>query len=214
MASWVESNHSKKTGIRGWGITRRALAFRNYFHQLFKINMPGLGQLGGGFRNHRQFRKDLRAYLRLQAASTDARIQKFPVLREEISPYLRDMEMGAGAVGGDYFYQDIWAARKIHERMPDGHVDIGSRIDGFIAHLLVFMENVTVMDVRPIKESVRGLRFVEADCREEQLKTNRESVLDRFWSVFPDPRSPELLLSDLHRWENNEPSTRGWTFMA
>ena len=168
----MESNHSGKTGIRGWGITRRALAIRNYFHALFKINMPGLGQLIGGFRNHRQFRKDLRAYRRLQEASTDARIQKFPVLREEISPYLRDMEMGAGAVGGDYFYQDIWAARKIHERMPDGHVDIGSRIDGFIAHLLVFMENVTVMDVRPIKESVRGLRFVEADCTTLEMLEN------------------------------------------
>jgi len=160
----MESNHSRKTGIRGWGIARRALAFRNYFHALFKINMTGLGRLGGGFRNHGQFRKDLRAYRRLQAASTDARIQKFPVLREEISPYLRDMEMGAGVVGGDYFYQDIWAARKIHERLPDGHVDIGSRIDGFITHLLVFMENVTVMDVRPMKENVPGLRFIEADC--------------------------------------------------
>ena len=160
----MESNHSGKTGIRGWGITRRALAIRNYFHALFKINMPGLGQLVGGFRNHRQFRKDFRAYRRLQSASTDARIQKFPVLREEISPYLRDMEMGAGSVGGDYFYQDIWAARKIYERRPREHIDVGSRIDGFITHLLVFMENVTVMDVRPMKENVPGLRFVEADC--------------------------------------------------
>lgn len=164
MASWMESNHSRKQGIRSWGISRRALAIRNYFHALFKINMPGLGQLVGGFRNHRQFRKDFRAYRRLQSASTDARIQKFPVLREEISPYLRDMEMGAGSVGGDYFYQDIWAARKIYERRPREHIDVGSRIDGFITHLLVFMENVTVMDVRPMKENVPGLRFVEADC--------------------------------------------------
>jgi SAM-dependent methyltransferase len=74
------------------------------------------------------------------------------------------MEMGAGSVGGDYFYQDIWAARKIYERRPREHIDVGSRIDGFITHLLVFMENVTVMDVRPMKENVPGLRFVEADC--------------------------------------------------
>ena len=195
----MESTQIKKKGIRGWGIARRALAFRNYLHQLFKINMPGLAKSGGALRNHMQFRKDLKAYRELQAASVDSRVKRFPILREEISPYLRDMEMCAGSIGGDYFYQDIWAARKIHKRLPKEHVDIGSRIDGFITHLLVFMENVTVMDVRPAESNVPGLKFVEADCT--TLKMLGDDSVDSISSLhaaehfglgrYGDPVDPE-----------------------
>ena len=43
--------------------------------------------------------------------------------------------------------------------------DIGSRIDGFIAHLLVFMP-VMVVDIRPLKSTVDGLTFVQDDATE------------------------------------------------
>ena len=42
-------------------------------------------------------------------------------------------------------------------------MDIGSRIDGFVAHLLTFMP-VTLIDVRPLPASVPGLDFVCADA--------------------------------------------------
>ena len=83
----------------------------------------------------------------------------------DLFPILTDGGEGAGVVGGHYFYQDLWAARKIFERMPGRHIDVGSRIDGFIAHLLVFMP-VTVVDIRPLESPVTGLTFLQDDATE------------------------------------------------
>ena len=49
-----------------------------------------------------------------------------------------------------YFWQDLWAARKIFMARPPVHFDIASRVDGFIAHLLCFMP-VTMLDIRPLR---------------------------------------------------------------
>ena len=46
---------------------------------------------------------------------------------------------------------------------PDGHMDIGSRIDGFIAHLLTFMP-VTIVDIRPLSSNIEGLTFLHDDA--------------------------------------------------
>lgn len=70
----------------------------------------------------------------------------------------------AGVASGHYFHQDIWAARRIHDRRPSLHVDVGSRIDGFVAHLLVFCA-VHVIDVRPLHSTHPGLHFVKGDVR-------------------------------------------------
>jgi SAM-dependent methyltransferase len=64
---------------------------------------------------------------------------------------------------GHYFHQDLWAARKIRERSPSEHFDVGSRIDGFVAHVLTFMP-VTVIDIRPMSEPIEGLGFIQADA--------------------------------------------------
>jgi len=60
-----------------------------------------------------------------------------------------DRFAAAGNVGGHYFHQDIWAAGKVFVRSPDLHVDVGSRLDGFVAHLLPFC-HVEFIDIRPI----------------------------------------------------------------
>src|SRR5450756_2450218 len=52
----------------------------------------------------------------------------------------------------------------IWQALPRSHVDVGSRIDGFVAHLLVFAQ-VTVVDVRPVSSSVDGLTYVADDAR-------------------------------------------------
>jgi SAM-dependent methyltransferase len=69
----------------------------------------------------------------------------------------------AGVATGQYFHQDLWAARKVFARRPPRHVDVGSRIDGFVTHVLSFMD-VTLVDVRPLETEVRGLTFVQADA--------------------------------------------------
>ena len=37
-----------------------------------------------------------------------------------------------------YFHQDFVVARKIFERNPRLHIDVGSRVDGFVAHVATF----------------------------------------------------------------------------
>ena len=78
-------------------------------------------------------------------------------------PMLTDRYASAGSATGHYFHQDLWAARKIYDRRPEEHMDIGSRIDGFIAHLLTFMP-VTIVDIRPIESKIQGLTFLQDDA--------------------------------------------------
>lgn len=77
-------------------------------------------------------------------------------------PILSDRYMASGVARGHYFHQDLWAARHVYARNPRCHVDIGSRIDGFVAHLLVFRE-VEVLDVRELESTVSALHFRQAD---------------------------------------------------
>lgn len=71
----------------------------------------------------------------------------------------------AGTASGIYFHQDLWAAKKIFEEDPNYHLDVASRIDGFIAHLLVFTE-VEYVDVRPLESELDNLHFTQDDATE------------------------------------------------
>jgi SAM-dependent methyltransferase len=78
------------------------------------------------------------------------------------APVLSDRYESAGDLPLHYFYQDLYIAREIFKADPEKHVDVGSRIDGFVAHLAVF-RNVEVFDVRNITEEIPGVKFVKAD---------------------------------------------------
>jgi SAM-dependent methyltransferase len=119
-----------------------------------------LGLLPAGRRHWQhvpRFMRDARAYR--DAPRTDA---SFAFTWDEIQPMLADFTEQAGHAGGHYFHQDLWAARRIFAVRPSTHVDVGSRIDGFVAHLLTFMP-VTVVDIRPLEHVVAGLTFVRGD---------------------------------------------------
>lgn len=66
---------------------------------------------------------------------------------------LSDYAENAGSSNGHYFHQDLLVANFIFKDNPVRHVDVGSRIDGFIAHLASFRE-VEVFDIRPMVASV------------------------------------------------------------
>jgi hypothetical protein len=67
-----------------------------------------------------------------------------------------------GTASGHYFHQDLLVARRIYERSPERHVDVGSRLDGFVAHVAVFRE-IVVLDIRPSASTVKNIRFVQKD---------------------------------------------------
>lgn len=120
--------------------------------------------LGGdpraGLKSVRNLPHFVRTLAQYRAASSGC---PFPLTATDIYPALQDFDADAGEVTGHYFFQDLWAARKIFQRRPERHIDIGSRIDGFVAHLLTFMP-VTVIDVRPLASGVAGLDFIRADA--------------------------------------------------
>lgn len=85
-----------------------------------------------------------------------------PFTRVQLLPVLSDGTEEAGAVRDQYFQQDLHVAKLVRAAAPARHVDVGSRIDGFIAHLLVFRE-VEVLDVRPLHSHIEGLMFIQGD---------------------------------------------------
>ena len=90
---------------------------------------------------------------------------RFPLTLRDLEPVLTDFVSEAGIARGHYFHQDLWAARRVFAEHPRQHVDVGSRIDGFVAHVLTFMP-VTVVDIRGLESTVEGLTFVRGDmCR-------------------------------------------------
>ena len=80
----------------------------------------------------------------------------------EFTPCLQDWFKQAGETESDYFWQDLIVARMIFDAKPKKHVDVGSRIDGFIAHLAAFRE-VEVFDIRPLAVPIPGVTFRQVD---------------------------------------------------
>mgnify|MGYP001559594252 CR=1 FL=1 len=77
-------------------------------------------------------------------------------------PILDEKFAEGGVMSGHYFHQDLLIAQKVYKNNPHKHIDIGSRVDGFAAHVAVFRE-IEVFDVRPIKSKVKNIIFRQAD---------------------------------------------------
>ena len=90
-------------------------------------------------------------------------------------PIFEDRFAESGSASGHYFHQDLLVARKIYESKPVRHVDIGSRTDGFIAHVAVFRE-IEMFDIREQKSNVKNILFKKADLM--QLPDNMHNYCD------------------------------------
>jgi hypothetical protein len=77
-------------------------------------------------------------------------------------PCLEDKRAHGGTATGHYFHQDLLVARRIYQNRPVRHVDIGSRVDGFIAHVASYRP-IVVMDIRNMTCSVPNMEFIQAD---------------------------------------------------
>ena len=77
-------------------------------------------------------------------------------------PCLHDWYEEGGTTKSEYFWQDLLVARWIFDAKPQRHVDVGSRVDGFVAHVASF-RNIEVFDVRPISTQIPGVVFKQAD---------------------------------------------------
>lgn len=87
----------------------------------------------------------------------------FEIRQEYIWPIIAEKYAPAGVIG-NYFWQDLWAAKLIIKSGVKNHFDIGSRLDGFIAHLLVADIDVTMIDVRDFPGEVEHLHTIVDDA--------------------------------------------------
>jgi hypothetical protein len=83
-----------------------------------------------------------------------------------IYPCLQDWSAESGVASGHYFHQDSLVARRICLNNPALHVDVGSRIDGFVAHVAAFRQ-IEVFDIRPLSSGIPNVRFVQANLMED-----------------------------------------------
>jgi SAM-dependent methyltransferase len=82
--------------------------------------------------------------------------------RIELLPCLHDWHEEGGTTKSEYFWQDLLVARSIFAAKPEKHVDVGSLVGGFVAHVASFRE-IEVLDVRPITAQIPGVTFKQAD---------------------------------------------------
>jgi hypothetical protein len=80
-------------------------------------------------------------------------------------PILDEWAASSGSLGA-YFQQDLQVARWVFQAVPVRHVDVGSRIDGFVGHLAVFRD-VEVLDIRPQPEPIDRVKFHQVDLMAE-----------------------------------------------
>lgn len=88
---------------------------------------------------------------------------RFDIQEKYMWPIIKDKYGNAGATG-TYFWQDLWAAKKIIKSGIKRHFDIGSRLDGFIAHLLAADIDVTMIDVRKFPGEIEHLNTIVDDA--------------------------------------------------
>lgn len=103
------------------------------------------------------FENDKKRYKELNTRSA------FDINEDDLWPVIGEKYSNAGTVN-NYFWQDLWAARLIHKNMPRVHHDIGSRLDGFIAHILCFGIPVKMIDIRPFPTEIEGLETIVDDA--------------------------------------------------
>lgn len=124
--------------MRRWGID--LLALRRALRESLRYR-----------RNFRVFRE---SHSFLEHSSRIPLGDRWPVFGEDADP--------GGVASGAYFHQDLLVARYIFGNRPTRHVDVGSRIDGFVAHVASF-RSIDVIDIRPIHSSVDGINFIQGD---------------------------------------------------
>jgi len=129
----------------------RLLKRISLFAQLIGISPSGIYRL----RDLGNFIRDRGAFEReMTKAETKWPIESYPILGDRYAT--------SGTASGHYFHQDLLVARKIFRANPQRHVDIGSRVDGFVAHVASFRE-IEVFDIRPLEISIPNIRFVKMD---------------------------------------------------
>lgn len=90
-------------------------------------------------RHYPRFRRDLRLFCQLGGVVS----KRYMILS--------DLNSQAASMDTHYFHQDLIVAKAIAERRPRHHIDIGSRVDGFVSHVASF-RTIEIIDIRQLAD--------------------------------------------------------------
>lgn len=94
---------------------------------------------------------------------------------KEISlyPCIEDKSLDSGSINGHYFLQDLHVAQAIFKKAPVKHLDIGSRVDGFVAHVASFRD-IIIADIRQLEATDDSISYVQLDITDDILPNFKE----------------------------------------
>jgi hypothetical protein len=126
--------------------------------KMFSFFGINFAHLGNAIRGIPFFIKDLRALKR------QTKDRSFPLGR--YFPCLTERFGSSGNGNSIYFLQDLFVANRVFANNSKVHIDVGSRIDGFVAHVASFRQ-IQVFDIRPLSNDIQNVKFVQADMMGE-----------------------------------------------
>jgi SAM-dependent methyltransferase len=119
-------------------------------------------------------------YLReLRQFKRQMRDQSFPIGR--LFPCLNERQAASGDGRSIYFLQDLFVAQRVLANHPEVHIDVGSRVDGFVAHI-ASCRKVKVVDIRPLRNDLPNIEFVQVDMMGE-LQNHMKACCDSLSSL-------------------------------
>lgn len=116
-----------------------------------------------------KYAKDKIAYIK---SYSNEGVGNFEFCEENEYPIIDEWRTdNGGGVDGHYFLQDILVANYIWKNKPKMHYDIGSRIEGFISHLIAMGIPTTIIDIRPMNWNMNCTEllfpeYIQADATE------------------------------------------------
>ena len=93
-----------------------------------------------------------------------------------VAPVFNFKQLDIQTGGGQYFYQDIWALRKLSMLKPAMHYDVGSRFDGFVGQATAIC-HITCIDIRPPAFTLPGFHFLQGDILKLPFQDNSLATL-------------------------------------
>lgn len=115
------------------------------------------GRLMASIRGWNRYAKERSLFQSLMTIGDFAWGREFPILNESAEP--------SGGLNA-YLLQDLSVARWIHQAVPARHIDVGSRIDGFVCNVATFRE-IEVIDIRPSPGKIAGVMFHQLDIMQD-----------------------------------------------
>jgi len=190
LGRWRKSVGSGRLALDKQTVNRKRFS-RNYakFRRLAKLALTRPADFLWFLRSLRHWEK---------TAPPDWRaswVELFPITWERFET--------SGHARGHYFLQDLWAARHVCRHSAARHIDVGSSVGGFVAHVASFRP-VVYVDIRPLECLVPGIEWQAGSILQLPFEDNSVSSLSCLHVIehvglgrYGDPVEPGAWLKGL-----------------